>query len=268
MKKQTFLTLLFALSLLLWLPVQTVSAAPDQIKPEPFTATTGLETFSSYRLNFSGEVEGIKDGRPSAGTLTGFVEATKNPKAQHLRIDTTGDTFSTVAPLGRIEAYDINGTFYVQNPQTGSWLTIPAFLVNAMLPEGIPSPEESIELPLTAVPQPGTEVVNGLVTRRFTFDAADLAAEHQAKYDQVEGTIWVAVDGNYVVRYEATVSGQFTDIGTEAEAKSGQFGHLLGGDLALLDEGTVTMRYELSDIDSNFLIELPAGVGGFGLGWF
>jgi hypothetical protein len=268
MKKQTFLMLLFALSLLLWLPTRTATAAPNQIKSEPFTATTGLETFSSYRLNFSGEVDGTKDGRPSGGTLTGLLESTNKPRAQHLRLDTTGDTFSTVAPLGKIEVYDVNGTFYVQNPQTGSWLTIPAFLVNAMLPEGIPSPEESIELPLTAAPQPGTEVVNGLVTRRYTFDAADLAAEHQAKYDDVRGIIWVAVDGNYIVRYEATVRGQFTDIAAEAEEKSGAFGHLLGDDLTLIDEGTITMRYDLVDIDRDFTIGLPEGVGGFGLGWF
>jgi hypothetical protein len=262
------LVLLFALSILFWLPTQTATAAPNRVKSEPFTATTGLETFSSYRLNFTGEVDGTKDGRPSAGTATGFLEATKYPEAQHLRLDTAGDAFSTVAPLGRIEAYDVNGTFYVQNPQTGSWMMIPAFLVNAMLPEGIPSPQESIELPLTAVPQPGTELVNGLVTRRFTFDVTDLAPEHQAKYDQVEGAIWVAVEGNYIVRYEATISGQFTDIAAEAEAKSGQFGHLLGGDLALLDEGTITMQYDLVDVDRDFSIGLPEGVGGFGLGWF
>ena len=119
-----------------------------------------------------------------------------------------------------------------------------------------------------AVPQPGTEVVNGLVTRRYTFDATDLAAEHQANYDQVEGTIWVAVEGNYIVRYEATISGQFTDIAAEAEAKSGQFGHLLGGDLTLLDEGTITMRYDLVDVDRDVTIGLPEGVGGFGFGWF
>jgi hypothetical protein len=268
MKKRYFFMLLFALSIFIGLTAQPqiATAASNQVKREPFTATTGLERFSSYRLNFSGEVDGIKDGQPSTGSLAGFLEVTKNPKAQHLRLDTAGDTFSTVAPLGRIEAYDVNGTYYVQNPQTGSWLTIPAFLVNAMLPQGIPSPEESIELPLTAVPQPGTELVNGLVTRRFTFDAADLAAEHQAKYDDVQGTVWVAVDGNYVVRYEATVRGQFTDIAAESEAKSGVFSDLLGGDMRLLDEGTITMRYDLVDVDRAFTIGLPEGVGGFG--WF
>jgi hypothetical protein len=270
MKKRLFFILMLSLSVFLLLSAQTptVRAAPNSAKPESFTATTGLEQFSSYRLNFTGEVDGTKDGKPSSGSLAGFLDVTNYPKAQHLRIDTTGDTFSTVAPLGKIEVYDINGTFYIQNPQSGSWITVPAFLVNVMLPDGVPSPEESIELPATAVPQPGTELVNGLVTQRYTFSSDDLAAEHQAKYDQVEGTIWVAVDGNYIVRYEATISGQFTDIAAEAEAKSGQFGNLLGGDLALLDEGTVTVRYELSDVDGNLVIEQPAGVGGFGFGWF
>ena len=103
----------------------TGEVQPAAAKSEPFTATTGLERFSSYRMNLSGEFDGTKDGQPSSGSFSGFFEATKNPKAQHLRVDMDGDTLSTFAPLGRIEVYDVNNIYYVQNPQDGSWLTIP-----------------------------------------------------------------------------------------------------------------------------------------------
>ena len=136
-----------------------------------------------------------------------------------------------------------------------------------MLPGGVPTPEESIEVPVSAVLQPGTEMINGVVTQRYAFGPDDLADELEAKYDHVEGTIWVAVEGDYIAEYEATVSGQFADVVVEAEAKSGQFGNLLGGDLSLIDEGTITMRYELLDANDSFTIAPPAGVGGFNFGF-
>jgi hypothetical protein len=264
MKKRLFFIFMLSLSVFLMLSAQTqtVRAATNQGEPEPFTATTGLEQFSSYRLNFTGEVDGTKDGQPSSGSLAGFLDVTNYPKAQHLRVDVDGDTFSTLAPLGTIEVYDVDNTFYIQNPQDGSWITLPAFLVNTMLPDGVPSPEDSIELPVTAVPRPGREVVNGIVTQRYTFDADDLAVEHQSKYDDVQGTIRVAVDGNYIISYEATVKGQFTDAVAEAKAKSGQLDDLLVSDLSFIDEGTVTMRYDLLDVNNNFSIAPPKKAGG------
>ena len=92
--------------------------------------------------------------------------------------------------------------------------------------------------------------MNGLVTRRFTFGPADLAGD-VSKYDEVAGTTWVAVDGNYVVKYEATFSGQHDN--------------LTAGNITLLDEGTITMRYELSEIDSDLTISPPSEAVSFDL---
>jgi hypothetical protein len=234
-------------------PTQATRAAS-----RPFTATLGLDTFSAYRLNLSGEFDGTRDGQPSSGTVTGFLDVTKQPAARHLSLVMEGETFSDVAPLGTMEAFEINNSYFIQNPRSGAWMTVPGFLVNIMLPDGVPAPEDEIDLPLTAVPQPGREIVNGLVTRRYTFGPTDLAQEVRAKYDHVEGEIWVAVDGNYVVRYEASVTGQSDHL----KSGSQKFGRLIGGDLTLPDEGTMTIRYELSDIDGDVRIALPQGVGG------
>jgi hypothetical protein len=277
MKRYKAFMPVFTLVVFLLLPAQSggVNAAPaiSESTPvagaasEPFTATTGLEEFTSYRMNFSGEVDGTRQGRPTSGSLAGVLEVTKNPEAQHLGVRMTGDAFSGLAPLGSMEIYEVDHIFYIQNPQNGSWLTVPAFLIDTMLPGGVPTPEESIDVPVSAVLQPGTEIVNGVVTQRYTFGPDDLAGELETRYDHVEGTIWVAIEGNYIVKYEAAVSGQFTDAVAEVEAKSGRFGNLLGGDLSLIDEGTITMRYELSDVNDDFTIAPPAGVGGFNFGF-
>jgi hypothetical protein len=183
--------------------------------------------------------------------MAGLLEVTKRPDAQHLRIEMNGDTFNALAPLGTLEIYDVNNTFYLQNPADGTWLGVPAMLVDTLLPNGMYNPEDSIDLPVTAVPQPGPETVNGVVTRRYTFGPDDLAGD-SADYDAVEGTIWVAVEGNYVVKYEASFSGRHDN--------------LTAGDITLLDEGTISMRYELSDVNGDLSIEPPANAQSIDLG--
>lgn len=217
----------------------------------PFTATTGLKSFASYRMQFATEFEGTRQSQPTSGSLSGTLEATKKPEAQHWRVDMEGDAFSALAGLGTMELYDVNNTFYIQNPQDGSWLGVPAMLVDSMLPDGMYTPEESIDLPERAVLQPGQETINGLATQRHTFGPEDLAGD-SSNYDQVEGTIWVAVDGNYVVKYEATISGQHKN--------------LAAGGMELLDEGTITMMYEVSDVNSSFTIDPPEGARNIDLG--
>lgn len=225
----------------------TVAANPAS---RPFTATVGLDAFSAYRLDFSSEFEGNRQGRPTSGDLSGFLEITRNPAAQHLLVEMKGDTFKTLAPLGELEIIDVGGTFYLKSPQDGQWLGIPAFFVRTMLPGGMYSPEKSIDLPPTAVPQPGTDLVNGVLARRFTFGLADLGGQ-AANYEEAEGAIWVAIEGNYVVKYEATLTGQHRN--------------LTAGNITLLDEGTISMKYELSEVNGDLVISPPAGPVSFDL---
>lgn len=217
---------------------------------KPFTATTGLSEFPSYRLNFTSDFEGTRQSKPTSGSLAGFLEATKSPEAQHLRVEMEGDTFRALVPLSNIEIYDINGTFYLKNPQDGKWIGVPAFLVDSMLPTDMYNPEDSIELPATAVPHADTETINGILAKRYTFGPEDMAGD-SSNYEEVDGTIWVAIDGDYVVRYEAMFKGQFDNLVVE--------------DMALLDEGTITMMYELSEIDGGLTLAPPEGATSFDL---
>ena len=218
---------------------------------EPFTATIGLDSFSAYRVDVSSAFTGTLKGEPTSGDIVGLLEATENPEARHLRVEMNGETLKSLSPLGVIEIYDIGDTFYLQNPAGGGWLSLPAALADAMLPAEMYNPEDSIELPATATPQPGTEMINGVVTRRYTFGPDDLPGG-SANYDEVEGTIWVAVEGNYVVRFDASLTGRHDNLAVDGTT--------------LLDEGTITMRYDLSEVNSDLSIEPPPGAGGFDLG--
>ena len=231
-------------------PAKTTELPASQERIQ-FTATTGLEKFSAYRMMFESTFDGTRQNQPTNGTLSGLLEVTTNPQAQHLQVNMQGDAFSELALLGgKMELYDIGDTFYIQNPQDGSWIGVPAMLVDSLLPQDMYRPEDNIELPVTAVLQPGEETINGVITRRYTFDAQDMAGD-KSNYDQVEGTIWVAVEGNYVVQYQAVVTGQH--------------GNLTAGDIKLLDEGTISMMYQVTDVDGGFTIAPPQGATAINL---
>jgi hypothetical protein len=226
------------------------TTSPESGEAVPFTATAGLERLRSYRMNFEADFDGSQQGRPASGTISGLFEVTKDPSAQHWLINTSGETLRQLVPVGSIELYSIENTMHFQNPQNGSWMSLPKFLVEGMLPEGISNPEDSIELPQTAVLQPGQEIVNGLATRRYTFGPDDGAVDG-ASFESVDGTIWVAVEGDFVIKYEADVTGQFEEFAV--------------GGMRFLDEGTLTMMYELNDINGEFTIEAPVQSAGFNL---
>jgi hypothetical protein len=190
-------------------------ALPVTLASEPFTATIGLDSFAAYRVDVSSAFTGTLKGEPTSGDIVGLLEATKNPEARHLRVEMNGETLKTLSPLGVIEIYDIGDTFYLQNPTDG------------------------------------TETINGVATRRYIFGPDDLTGG-SANYDEVDGTIWVATEGNYVVRFEASLSGRHDNL-----AVSGT---------TLLDEGTITMRYDLSEVNGDLSIERPADAGTIDLG--
>lgn len=232
---------------------ETVKAA-SSAAALPFTATTGLDTFSAYRMNFLADFDGSRQGQATQGTMGGLLEITREPQAKHWQMSMTGDTFGELAALGSMELYDFGAMMYIQNPLDATWLGVPAELVKTMLPVPIDDmyrPEENIDLPATAVLQPGEEIVNGMVTQRYTFGPADLA-DTDNHYEAVEGTIWVAVDGNYVVKYESTITGEFDN--------------LSAGGMDLMDKGTIVMSYEVLDVNGDFSIQPPAGAQGLDLG--
>ena len=186
-----------------------------------------------------------------AGGLDGMLKATKYPSAKYMKVAMEGDASGQVAGLEKVEVYEIGNTVYFQNPQDGAWMSLPAGLVYSMLPSDIAiSPEAYINVPVTAVRQSGLETINGVITRRYTFGRDDLVDGDS--YDRVKGTIWVAVRGNYVVRYETTITGDLQN--------------LVPGGMELMEDGTVTMAYEISDIDSDFTIEPPIRNRGLNLG--
>jgi hypothetical protein len=79
------------------------------------------------------------------------------------------------------------------------------------------------------------ETVNGVLSRHYVFDEKALAG--WSAFTQAEGEMWVAVDGEYVVRYTLQAEGENPITG---------------------DEGHIGWEYEIRDANASIIIEPPA----------
>jgi hypothetical protein len=82
----------------------------------------------------------------------------------------------------------------------------------------------------------GDETVNGVAAKRYSFDQQALGEQDLT---EATGDLWVAAEGNYIVKYLLTRKG-----------KADYFGEGM--------EGTLTLDYELADPTQPVTIALPA----------
>ncbi|MEM7347743.1 MAG: hypothetical protein AAF485_26215 [Chloroflexota bacterium] len=84
------------------------------------------------------------------------------------------------------------------------------------------------------------------MANHYRFSEADQIIDERYSYTNIKGDVWVAVDGNYVVKYELEGETELTNI------PAGQEG------LTLYKSGYVSIVFELSDADGDFSITPPA----------
>jgi hypothetical protein len=78
------------------------------------------------------------------------------------------------------------------------------------------------------------ETINGIRCRHYTFDESAFVTQQFAR---ASGEAWIAVDGDYVVKYVAQVEGENPETG---------------------EDGYMLVEYEISDINEPLVIEPPA----------
>jgi hypothetical protein len=101
------------------------------------------------------------------------------------------------------------------------------------------TPYNPVELlpALLAVEEAGFEEINGIQTRHYTFDAKALGYPTTSI---VEGDVWLAQDGGYVMKLMMLI-----------QDSSGYFGEGIDGEQEI--------RYELTDVNGNLSPQLPEG---------
>jgi hypothetical protein len=204
------------------------------------SVATGLATLKSYKahlvLKFAGK---DADGQAVEQVMDMVQESIAEPRAQ--RILVTSETIQ--GPSGQDGSFEIitleGMNYIVFAEQGGEPMCMSASADESEdFEEGMLSPESIGGI------QDGeyvkTETVNGIQSKRYKWKEST-GGLTQMGFASSQGEVWVAVDGGYVVKYIATATGKGTVWGTEGK-----------------EEGTVTIEYNLMDVNTSFKIEAPA----------
>jgi len=219
-------------------PEAEVSGTPEFIEVDlelgpgkfdyPDTAA-GLAELSSFKASLTVSFDGTQNGQAAQWSNTSIFTYQKEPRARTLTFETTA-VLEESQPNFRAEMdgaeYELfaDGNCFAR-PLDPANSTI-EFLNPIVAVTGVLGAEEA-----------GHETVNGIETDHYTFDERAIA---QAGLNTSSGELWVASQGGYLVRYHL-----------KTEGDENYFGEGMAG--------TVTLNYELSEVDQVAAIQLPAG---------
>jgi outer membrane lipoprotein-sorting protein len=207
------------------------SGGEDEIAASDISGS--LEGLDSYRMRFTMTFEGTDgDGETVQSTLEMEVEYVRDPFAMRVAISGSdediglaGETMEMVQ-IGDQQYTVFEGQCMV-TPADESFTDMGLFETEDLLSD--------IESAHRVMPD---ETVNGVACRHYKFDEQSTVG-----FSSANGEIWVAVDGNYLVKYTLEADGK-NPINDE--------------------EGHVEWVYELRDINAPITIEPPAGCESVG----
>ncbi len=216
-------------------PQPAPAAVVDETSSIP-NIEAGLESLASYRARYTFSFEGKdEDGKERKGSLEFLQEVITESNDQHVRLTTAG-MGSDASDSGAFEFFTVGGVSYIYGMDdgvakcTGFSGGDPASAPMAMFKPG----DMLGGLEKARLVERGV-TVNGVKADHY---AADESSIGSGMFSTASGDIWVAQDGNFVVKYTGTATGKLL---------------LFGGD----SEGTATWEYQLEAINTLAAIELP-----------
>jgi hypothetical protein len=203
--------------------VANVTATPTPTLPENLptglTMSTGLETLSTYRA-----IMMVKHGDK---TIDITVEDVTSPATQHVILESAGAPVGGIDKSSMTEVYHVDDTIYVRYAPGEPWLFLMASEAHRVYIPGFALIENNINpLPKTAQRSTEQETINGRLTYRYDFTDHSFS---ESEGVTTQGSVWVAIEGGYVIKVEAT----------------GQ------------NDSTFNLTYELSGIGGDITISVP-----------
>ncbi len=220
---------------------------PPEVEPTPaeetFQAekvTEGLATLKSYRATFTMAFEGTQEGKPVQWTFEMKMEATKDPVAS--RLTYMGSGTEDASKLSGFEIVQVGDMQYMKFGEgAGNCIASSAGEQTSEVGE-IFKPDDILGGLSNARRAGPDQTINGVRARHYTFDEKALLG--LSGLTRAQGEAWVAVDGNYVVKYTLTAEGRDVLFGKPNT------------------EGKLTWTYEVTDINQAFEITPPADCQG------
>lgn len=225
-------------------PADTGNTGTEVAPLDISNTQSALEQLSSYRSETTIIIDGVdNDGNPIKGSMTTLQEATKDPEVMHAQMSATGDIAKQNGGTEgvMIEWYIADGNMYLLDPDTGEWSTLPGDSMG--FSDMLMSADDVVDMPPSAKRDLLPVTVNGVSAWHYTFDASDMSEDDTMNIKSGSGEVWIARDGGYPVKMLIEVVGASTNSQDS------------GNDI--FTNGTMTIVYELKDINKNFKIEIP-----------
>ena len=190
------------------------------------SVTSGLQSLDSYRSHFEMTFDGATGAEAEHWVYEMDAEYVREPFVQRvvMRVPDTEEGFEIVYIGDRQYIVLEDGQCISTSADEGEKMDSEIF-----------EPDDIIGGLENARRVRPDERVNGILCRHYTFDETSVM---WAGFAHAEGEVWVAVDGDYVVRYALQADGK--DPTTE-------------------DEGHIEWEYEISDVNVPITIEPPPG---------
>jgi predicted small lipoprotein YifL len=198
---------------------------------------TSLQKLNSYRSTWSFEWSGKKDGKDQVIKWLSEQAYTSEPKATYTKFETS-DSLEP-GQSGSMEFYQIGDKSYMVSVQDGK-PQCTAFTSTDNTPSGS-FLDRSAFGSISSGDLVGAETLNGVKTKHYKYDEKATGVK---MFSKLTGDVWVAEDGDYVVKDVANWEGAL-------------FGMLGGGSTTDVGKGTWTR--EVTDINQKFEITPPAG---------
>ena len=216
-------------------PVPT-SAAEEELAPDQVIKVTDLNSYrSTIDLSWQGT---MTTGQEITAAMSMMIEYVREPKAQHISIYGTSLATQGYTANQPLEMVIIGDKTYMK--AMGTWMQAPSSEGSEDLGDTFLLISDDL---LKNAKYEGRETVNGVETKHYSFDETGLNATQLAgsKVDQAKGDIWIAVDGDFIVKMDTTL------IGTEMGVPGNQ----------TMSNGSMHMVMDVTDANKPITIEVP-----------
>ncbi len=209
--------------------------------------------FDTYRYAISMDFEGQDEsGMTIDQTITGEFAGITDPQSASMTIN--------MESLAAVEGLEGMGEFSMITVEDGTYMIMPGLgcMNAAMFGDELDNPMENMAEPDTllgnvkgATRVMPNETINGIETEHYVFDETALE-DTEGEVEQLDGHIYVAADGGYMVRMTMTGTGDFGSIDETTDGI-----------------GTYNITWDLLEINGDVTIEVPEDCSeGIDLGSF
>jgi hypothetical protein len=204
----------------------------------------GLEQLESYRAELVMTITSADpEDETGSGSMVFSVARDNATQDTEMLIEASGPLFEAQQGPTEMQYYRVEGTSYVLSPMPG---TEDPQCMSMPVEEDDVAPDMSdmlgdFDYDAATLVEEG-EMVNGVATDHYRIDDTEVFQGEglMTSVESVQVDIWVAQDGDYVVKLDALMEGTAMPAGPEEI------------------EGTVEVNYNLSQINESVAIELPA----------